>query len=317
MPSARGPRSSWEQLAEHRDVLLQTARRHAPSAEAAEDAVQEALARAAAHWDTLDQARLGAWLNAVTLRICADQHRERSTERRHLPRLLPASIAVDPGDLVSERLEDAWLVQKVRELPARHREVLHAIAEQGTVPAAAHSLGMSRQATESLLKRARAVMRSRLAATLAAFGVLRIRRLRPWRSATTATGLAVVSAALLTLLPQVAPWRLPSHDGATRPARGHAGDGAARPAAPSGASRHGQPSSAGGSRQAGQATSADRPVMLLPPHRFKAGPVEQNDGGKGVVVKHPGDGPVKSVRACLRDGVEVSTTYIGCKASKT
>src|SRR3954452_18137995 len=90
---------SWDRLAAHRDPLLRIAARRASSPEAAEDAVQEALARAAARWHLIDPDQLGAWLSVVTMNLCADDHRRRSRERRQLPRL-HQSAASDPADLV-------------------------------------------------------------------------------------------------------------------------------------------------------------------------------------------------------------------------
>jgi hypothetical protein len=198
--------------------------------------------------------------------------------------------------------------------------VLTAIAEQGTVPAAAQSLGMTRQATESLLKRARAVMRSRLAKTLTALGILQLRRLRPLSTGGTATGLAALAAVLMMVLPQLAPWVVP---GTEAPGRHplHAGsDVATSPAhlwstGARGHRRQGLPPSA---RLVGSARAMpiDPPVVVVPPHRINVGPIEQDDGGQGVVIKHASDSALKSVRDCLRDGVVVSKTFIGCKAAQ-
>jgi hypothetical protein len=121
---------SWDRLAAHRDDLLRIAAGRASSPEAAENAVQEALARAAARWHLLDQDQLGAWLSVVTMNLCADEHRHRSRERRQLHRL-HQSAAPDPADLVLDRLEDAWVVAQVAELPDRQRQVVYAVADEG------------------------------------------------------------------------------------------------------------------------------------------------------------------------------------------
>jgi RNA polymerase sigma factor (sigma-70 family) len=314
MPPAGVPGPSWDELASHRDDLLRVARRRTSSPEAAEDAVQEALARAAMHWDSIDANRLGAWLTSVTIRVCADQHRDGMTERRHLSRLVQPETGPDPGDEVSDRAEDAWLLDQLTELPSRQQQVLRAMAAAGSVPAAAQRLGMSRQSTESVLKRTRAVMRSRLAATLAALGVLRWRRLTPWRQGGAAAGLAAV-ALIVAVLPQVAPWFTGRHPAS--PARSAPADEIATtmPASTAVAQARRPPGRAQSlPREAHTAVAQGRSVALVPAHDVAVGPWHHHD--HGVVVTHPHDSLVRSVKDCLRDGVVVSTTYVGCRAAE-
>jgi DNA-directed RNA polymerase specialized sigma24 family protein len=288
--------------------LLSLARRRSPTPEAAEDAVQEALLRAADHWDAIDRARLGAWLNAVTVRICADQHREVAIERRRVARLLRLGEAVDPATAVADRCEDTWLVTQVGELPGRQQQALHVLADEGSVPAAAARLGVSTQAAEALVKRARLAMRRRLAATLAALLGYRSRRI--WLRSAAAAG--AVSAAAITSIAL----RPPHHGELVAPVL-------PRPIATSGVGADDttlSTASVGGPRQrlvhsppARSARPTPAPtgwVRVSPKSHASAGPVTASD--EGTVVKKPDESLAKSLGDCLREGVVVNPSYVGC-----
>ena len=319
MDPAPDPIPGWERLAAHREELLLIAARRASSPEAAEDAVQEALARAAARWHLIDPEQLGAWLAVVTMNLCADDHRRRSRERRVLPRLCHTA-ATDPADLVSQQLEDAWVVAQVGELPDRQRRMLHAVADEGGVPAAAHRMGVSRQSAESLLKRARATVRARIAVTLGALGLAGWRRGARIGPATggAAAGVAAVSLGLLATVPGVL-------GGGTSPDGGRTPDHAlveahrAQAAASTawlGARAHHHTWATGHQASAadhtGAASESDRREILAPTPDVKVGPVKYHNNG-GVYEENQDETPVEAAHRCLEKGVVVSSTYIGCK----
>jgi RNA polymerase sigma factor (sigma-70 family) len=319
MDRAPNQMPAWDQLAAHREHLLLIASRRASSPEAAEDAVQEALARAAARWHLIDPDQLGAWLAVVTMNLCADDHRRRSRERRVLPRLCHTS-APDPADLVSQQLEDAWVVEQVGELPDRQRQMLHAVADEGGVPAAAHRMGVSRQSAESLLKRARATVRARIAVTLGALGLAGWRRGARVGTATggAAAGMAAVSLGLLATVPGVFGGGTPP-DGGRGPGHTLLQPHRVQAAASStwlGPRAHHLSSATVhpglGVARDGAATRSDRRQILAPTPDVKVGPVKYHDNG-GVYEANKDETPVEAVHRCLEKGVVVSSTYIGCK----
>ncbi|MEU3302210.1 sigma-70 family RNA polymerase sigma factor [Streptomyces sp. NPDC006678] len=156
----------WQRAWSHREDLLKVARRRSTSAEDAEDAVHEAMLRAAEHPD-LDDERLGAWLTTVTMRLCVDRHRQihRETQVRNSPRLhAPGPVPVE--EAVCDRAEANWLAVRSSELPARQAEALWLKAEDLDVGQVATKMGLSYRTVESLLARARRTLRHSLAATL-------------------------------------------------------------------------------------------------------------------------------------------------------
>ncbi|GAA2488724.1 RNA polymerase sigma factor [Streptomyces gobitricini] len=157
----------WQRAWSHREQLLKVARRRSLSPEDAEDAVHEAMLRAAEQ-PHLDDERLGAWLTTVTMRLCVDRHRQvhREAEVRRSPRLhAPGPAPVD--ELVCDRAEAKWLAVRSGELPARQAEALWLKSEDLDVGQVAHKMGLSYRTVESLLARARRTLRDSLAATLA------------------------------------------------------------------------------------------------------------------------------------------------------
>ena len=157
----------WQRMWSHREQLLKVARRRSMSAEDAEDAVQEAMLRAAQHAH-LDDARLGAWLTTVTMRLCVDRHRQvrREAELGSAPKLTPPG-PVPVEDAVCDRAEASWVAFRSRELPARQAEALWLKAAERDVDQIAREMGLSYEAVESLLARARRALRKAMAGTLA------------------------------------------------------------------------------------------------------------------------------------------------------
>lgn len=157
----------WQRMWSHREQLLKVARRRSMSAEDAEDAVQEAMLRGAQNTH-LDDARLGAWLTTVTMRLCVDRYRQvhREAEVGSAPKLTaPGPVPVE--EAVCDRAEARWVAFRSRELPARQAEALRLKAEDRDVDQIAREMGLSYEAVESLLARARRTLRNSLAGTLA------------------------------------------------------------------------------------------------------------------------------------------------------
>lgn len=156
----------WQRMWSHREQLLKVARRRSMSREDAEDAVHEAMLRAAERPD-LDDERLGAWLTTVTMRLCVDRYRQvnREAEVRVSPTLIaPGPVPVE--EAVCDRAEARWLAVRSGELPARQAEALRLKSEDLDVGQVAVKMGLSYRTVESLLARARRTLRNSLAATL-------------------------------------------------------------------------------------------------------------------------------------------------------
>lgn len=156
----------WQRMWGHREQLLKVARRRSMSQEDAEDAVHEAMLRAAERPD-LDDDRLGAWLTTVTMRLCVDRYRQvnREAEVRTSPTLIaPGPVPVE--EAVCDRAEARWLAVRSGELPARQAEALRLKSEDLDVGQVAVAMGLSYRTVESLLARARRTLRASLAGTL-------------------------------------------------------------------------------------------------------------------------------------------------------
>ncbi|WP_033306012.1 sigma-70 family RNA polymerase sigma factor [Streptomyces iakyrus] len=156
----------WRRMWSHREHLLKVARRRSMSPEDAEDAVHEAMLRAAERPD-LDEERLAAWLTTVTMRLCVDRYRQvnREAEVRTSPTLIaPGPVPVE--EAVCDRAEAKWLAVRSGELPARQAEALRLKSQDLDVGQVAVRMGLSYRTVESLLARARRTLRQSLAATL-------------------------------------------------------------------------------------------------------------------------------------------------------
>jgi RNA polymerase sigma factor (sigma-70 family) len=156
----------WQRMWSHREQLLKVARRRSMSAEDAEDAVHEAMLRAAERPD-LDEERLAAWLTTVTMRLCVDRYRQVNREAAvcTIPTLVaPGPVPVE--EAVCDRAEAKWLAVRSDELPARQAEALRLKSQDLDVGQVAVRMGLSYRTVESLLARARRTLRQSLAATL-------------------------------------------------------------------------------------------------------------------------------------------------------
>lgn len=220
----------WQRAWSHREQLLKVARRRSMSVEDAEDAVHEAMLRAAEQ-PHLDDERLGAWLTTVTMRLCVDRHRQvhREADPGRAAALVPPGPApVD--ELVCDRAEAKWLAVRSGELPARQAEALWLKSEDLDVGQVARKMGLSYRTVESLLARARRTLRNSLAATLALAlwlcGRGRPRGTQVVAAASTAATLAVAGF----VLPYAHDWDPPaSAPGTSGAADIRTGDGAHPP----------------------------------------------------------------------------------------
>ncbi|WP_031170304.1 RNA polymerase sigma factor [Streptomyces durhamensis] len=233
----------WQRMWSHREQLLKVARRRSMSREDAEDAVHEAMLRAAERPD-LDDERLAAWLTTVTMRLCVDRYRQvnREAEVRTSPTLVaPGPVPIE--EAVCDRAEARWLARRSGELPTRQAEALRLKSEDLDVSQVADRMGLSYRTVESLLARARRTLRASLAGTLG-FALFMIGRGRLRAGGKAQAVAATSAAATLAVAGFVLPYALhggrpdtpprsaasPVSDATTKTA---GGDGADRTPAPS------------------------------------------------------------------------------------
>ncbi|MCW7944652.1 RNA polymerase sigma factor [Streptomyces hygroscopicus] len=207
----------WQRMWSHREQLLKVARRRSMSPEDAEDAVHEAMLRAAERPD-LDDERLGAWLTTVTMRLCVDRYRQvnREAEVRTSPTLsAPGPVPVE--EVVCDRAEARWLAVRSGELPARQAEALRLKSEDLDVSQVAVRMGLSYRTVESLLARARRTLRASLAGTLG-LALFLLGRGRPRTGGRTQTMAVASTAATLAVAGLVLPQALHGGGGGNGPA---------------------------------------------------------------------------------------------------
>ncbi|MFJ9173114.1 sigma-70 family RNA polymerase sigma factor [Streptomyces sp. NPDC102360] len=156
----------WLRVWSHREDLLRVARRRSMTPEDAEDAVHEAMLRAAER-PGLDDERLGGWLTTVTMRLCVDRHRQvtREAEVHRSPTLtVPGPVPVE--EAACDRDEARWLAARSAQLPERQAEALRLKSEGLDVGEVALRMRLGYRTVESLLARARRTLRTTLAGTL-------------------------------------------------------------------------------------------------------------------------------------------------------
>lgn len=161
LPAVRTTAERWHRIWGYRTLLLWVARQHGFDADGAEDVVQDAMLRAAAHPEVADE-RLQAWLVRVTIRLCMDGHRRRTKEASGWQRLAASAVnqEPDPEYEVGERLAAAWVASVAANvLPPRQAEALRLTAAGHDVHHVARELGVGYRAAESLLARARRNLR--------------------------------------------------------------------------------------------------------------------------------------------------------------
>ncbi|MGW7356063.1 sigma-70 family RNA polymerase sigma factor [Streptomyces sp. NPDC054802] len=142
------------------------ARRRSMNVDDAEDAVHEAMVRAAENAN-VDDARLGAWLTSVTIRLCVDRFRQINREAEvHTRSARAAAGPATVEEAVCDQAEAKWLAGRSADLPIRQAEVLSLRAQGLDLAQISQRTGLSYQAVRSLLARARRALRAVLAATL-------------------------------------------------------------------------------------------------------------------------------------------------------
>jgi RNA polymerase sigma factor (sigma-70 family) len=212
--------------------------------EDAEDAVHEAMVRAAERAN-VDDDRLGAWVTSVTVRLCVDRFRQVSREAQVQMRWVQATLGeATVEEAVCDRAEAVWLAGRSGDLPARQAQALSLQAEGLDLSQIAHRTGLSYQAVQSLLARARRTLRAALAGTLAVAVLLW--RGRPRLAGGSAQTVALASAAVTLAIAglgltspaeagaQAEPaQRLQPNEGPFRADPGHTRKGRAAPSEPS------------------------------------------------------------------------------------
>jgi RNA polymerase sigma factor (sigma-70 family) len=165
-------RRRWELVLPHREKMLAIARRRVGTREDAEDVVATALVRTVEH-PRLDEARIGAFLSTTVMRLAVDVHRDLV---RQLAVATREGMRAVPGesveDLACDEAEARWLAERLKDLPARERQVLQARLSGMTAQQTSAHLGLTAKATENAFTRVRQRAQRLLAATLAGLGML-------------------------------------------------------------------------------------------------------------------------------------------------
>jgi RNA polymerase sigma-70 factor, ECF subfamily len=163
----QGDHAACRQLVErHLGPIYAVAYRTLGDRAAAEDVAQEVMTRLWAHaarWRP-GPARLTTWLHRVALNLCFDQLARRRTQARH-PAPEPIDTGRDAVTLVQERDVREHVRAALQSLPDTQRAAITLCHYEGISNAeAAEILGVSVEALESLLARARRNLRERLRA---------------------------------------------------------------------------------------------------------------------------------------------------------
>lgn len=159
---AAGDRRAFSELfRRHRSRLYRVARRHSPTDEDADDAVQEALLSAhRAAGSFRHDAAVGSWLHRIVVNVCQDRLR-RNAIRLTIPLIDDACAAV--GDRTGA-LETGLVVrQALLRLPLEQRSAVVVVDMQGYSVADAAAL---LNVPEGTVKSRRARARARLAVLL-------------------------------------------------------------------------------------------------------------------------------------------------------
>lgn len=290
-----------------RPVLLALARSRSACAADAEDAVQEAFVRALERLDELDPARVEGWMKTVTMNICRDMARERGRHRHRVAyqvrQMLPEPYL---DEVVAERAYAADVARCMLQLPAPQRSVLQMRAESLPVEEIASRLGMTHKSAESLLSRGRRTMRAVASSLQAAVVGVSLRPGGRRSIAHTAVGFAASGTLAVAgfVLCGPPPARVPGSAGVTVVRLDVTNLAVASHPLPRSLSR--------------------RHVIVQPPPsaqraeprsvaHLHAGPVDVRGGD--LSRRRTDQTLVRSLQACVSDGVTVSTSYIGCNAA--
>jgi RNA polymerase sigma factor (sigma-70 family) len=296
----------WEALLDARERAVRVARARGARPDDVDDFVQEATARVAAMAD-VDVSRVAALLTVVVANLVVDRHRAALRTARLEQRLSAAVVGQAPPDEeLCDAAEARWLRSRTAVLSDQDRRVLEMRIDGLSSAASAAALGVTRKAAQNALGRARAHMLEVWRATAALVSVLVGRR--PARAGATTATAALAACVLLSGGPGM--WRPDDGRGAgvpkTRSPRPvllrmeseSAPAAGPRPPAPV-ARRPARPS------PAPPAPAAD--VIATGPVRV--GPVR---AGETVRREHRDESTTDTLQRCLRDGITISQSTIGC-----
>ncbi len=163
----RGDQAAFAVLVDrHLPALHRLAQRLLGSAAEADDVTQDAFLRAWEHAGSWRPggARYSTWLYQVTLNLCRDRLRA----RRPIDELV--ETLPDRGPMPDQQFSETQRVESLSlalaDLPERQREALVLFHYEGlSQQEAAQAMGVSEDALESLLSRARRGLKLRIAAT--------------------------------------------------------------------------------------------------------------------------------------------------------
>lgn len=194
-----------ELVREYRPQLIGHARRRLRCPDAAEDAVQEALARALRAMPRFNgNYRVGPWLHRILSNVCADEgnRRRRDDEKTQRYRSNDEALRSPPtveGQLGLD-LDNSELAGAVEDLSEQYREALMLrFVDELSYEEIAETAGISEDNARARVSRARSAVRSALrlaaAAPVALVGLLRPGERAASALSSSATGAAAGSAA--------------------------------------------------------------------------------------------------------------------------
>lgn len=156
---------------QHKDAVYRQMLRVCGNREDAEDVLIEALLSAWRHIDRLESAEaFRAWLAQIARRVCYRvRRREALLPLAEMPEFGAVSAAPDPEEQSAAAQLKGLVQEALAALPGEYRQVyeLRDLEERSGEEVAA-TLGITLPAMKSRLHRARALLRARLDATLAA-----------------------------------------------------------------------------------------------------------------------------------------------------
>lgn len=188
----------WAVVLPHAERLRRIAARRLASADEADDVVQEAMLRAVT-FPQLNAEYAGQFLTSVTVRLCADVHRDRDRQLRVGVRDAVRAVPyTDPHEALLDDAEARWLYGECLKLPGRERAVVLARARGLSVREAAGTLGVGVKSAEAALTKARHRMRRLVhaAGTLVVVLLGKARRVGAPALVTTSMSVLVVGGAV-------------------------------------------------------------------------------------------------------------------------
>jgi RNA polymerase sigma factor (sigma-70 family) len=291
----------WAVVLPHAERLRRIAARRLASADEADDVVQEAMLRAVT-FPQLNADYAGQFLTSVTVRLCADVHRDRDRQLRVGVRDAVRAVPyTDPHEALLDDAEARWLYGECLKLPGRERAVVLARASGLSVREAAGTLGVGVKSAEAALTKARHRMR-RLVHAAGALVVILVGKARrvsaPMLVTTSMSVLVVGSAVHSSQLPRLE--RLHAHEAPLVALDVEAGQPANRTAVVR------RP--AGAPTSSSHTTAAVTPPRSVTPDRSRALPAAPipetgvNGKGKGMTPykQHEDEGPVEAIDQCVK-----------------